>query len=394
MSRGKSILFYRYGSIQNSRHIWTMINYLSDNGFKVSIVCGESDASPVDGLGTDVRIIGLDMLVRPNGIMAKIKNLFIAGSRLRRVLREESFDLLYVIDSCSLPVLFLATIGTLRCCGRKLVYHTFDWLEPGLVNKIHCRLEKAVCSRADMVVNVDRSRARLQRTLYGLDQTPLSVPNYLSKGEDIPLRDNALREELLGTTDDGDKLLIIYPTTVSNQESSERMTFELISSLCFLPENYHLVIFYREGSEYQRCLKKVNKEGLQNQVRFMEPVPFKTLLAYLSCADLGAIFYDDKRSSGYFMCNADKMSLLVASGVPYIASDYPNLEALTYKYGLGECCDPRQPEKITLAIKTLTASIEFPDKKAHLRKVFDESMSFEAEAGRLVEALSKIMNME
>ena len=72
-------------------------------------------------------------------------------------------------------------------------HHTYDWLEPGLVAKLHQRLETRACRAADLVVNTDRSRARMKQTLYGLKTAPLWVQNCLSTTIPIPKPDEALR---------------------------------------------------------------------------------------------------------------------------------------------------------------------------------------------------------
>jgi glycosyltransferase involved in cell wall biosynthesis len=122
---------------------------------------------------------------------------------------------------------------------------------------------------------------------------------------------------------------------------------------------------------------------------FLEPVPFSELLHYVAAADLGAILYDDCKSSGYFMCNADKLSLLIACGIPYVASDYPNLEAVTYRYGLGLCCDPHNPQALAKRIQELAeGNPGLAERKKHVRKVFEDELHFERHGEKLVRALA------
>jgi len=311
--------------------------------------------------------------------------------RLRRHLRQQPFDLLYVLDSWTLPTLWLATAGKLRWPGAKLVYHTFDWLEPGLVAETHRRLEKKICQQADLVVNTDRSRARMQQAFYQLKTTPLWVQNCLSTTVPIPPPDEALRREMTGAENTAGLRVVIYPTIVSNAESSQRMTWELIQAFHQLPEHYRLVLFYREGSEYRRCLAACAEAGISHRVKFMEPMPYMKLLAYVASADLGAIFYDASVSSGYFMCNADKLSLLAACGLPFVASDQPGLESIVYRHGLGECCQPGDAAALAAAIRLIAEDpVPLAERKKQVRAAFLHHLNFEVHGQRLLAALEKL----
>ena len=177
---------------------------------------------------------------------------------------------------------------------------------------------------------------------------------------------------MTGAEDTGPLCIIIYPTVVSNNESSQRMTWELIQAFCRLPENYRLVLFFREGVEYRRCLTACAQAGILNRVKFLSPMDFLRLLAYVASADMGAVLYDDRQSSGYFMCNADKLSLLAACGIPFVASSQPNLESVVYRYGLGECCDPKDASALAEAMKIVAEGLGFrwPHESSKRKQLF------------------------
>jgi len=386
MNKARRIQIVRQTGITSMFNVITLVNCLHDAGHAVDVVCVEPITEPAAGLREGVTVCGLDT-GKSNG-WRKIKCRLDGTWRLRRYLQRRTFDVLYVVDSWTLPTLWLATLGSLRWPGTKLVYHTFDWLEPGLVAKAHWQLERKACQRADLVVNTDRARARMQQTFYGLKATPLWVQNCLSKTIPIPAANESLRREMSGANDTSQLRIIIYPTVVSNSESAQRMTWELIQGFRRLPENYRLVLFHREGVEYRRCLAACVEAGIANRVRFLEPVPFLRLLDYAASADVGAIFYDDSQSSGYFMCNADKLSLLAACGIPFVASDQPNLESVIYRHGLGQCCDPRNPNLLAEAFLTIAdGETSLPVWKQRARKAFLENLNFEIYGQRLTSAI-------
>ena len=370
-------------------NVITLANCLRAAGHQVSITCIEPGAETVPGLDKDIAVTGLGVGQAKGWrkILSRLQGAF----RLRRHLRQQPFDLLYVLDSWTLPTLWLATAGKLRWPGAKLVYHTFDWLEPGLVAETHRRLEKKICQQADLVVNTDRSRARMQQAFYQLKTTPLWVQNCLSTTVPIPPPVEALRREMTGSENTAGLRIVIYPTIVSNAESSQRMTWELIQAFRQLPANYRLVLFYREGAEYRRCLAASAEAGLSGRIKFLEPMPFLQLLNYVASADLGAVFYDDRQSSGYFMCNADKLSLLAACGIPFVASDQPNLESVIYRHGLGECCDPSDAAALAKAIQSVgDGPVPLAERKKQVRAAFLQHLNFEVHGPRLLKALEKL----
>ena len=389
MANGRHIHLLRQTGLTGMFNVITLANCLRAAGHQVSITCIEPRAETIPGLDKDIAVTGLGV-GKATGwrkLICRLQGAF----RLWRHLRQQPFDLLYVLDSWTLPTLWLATAGKLRWPVARLVYHTFDWLEPGLVAETHRRLEKRICQQADLVVNTDRSRARMQQAFYQLQTTPLWVQNCLSTAVPIPPPDEALRREMTGAEDPAGLRIVIYPTIVSNAESSQRMTWELIQAFRRLPENYRLVLFYREGAEYRRCLAVCAEAGLSRRVKFMEPMPFLKLLNYVASADLGAVFYDDRQSSGYFMCNADKLSLLAACGVPFVASNQPNLESVIYRHGLGECCDPGDAAALAEAIQVVVAGpVPLAERKQLVRAAFLQHLNFEIHGPRLLAALENL----
>lgn len=389
MNRLFRVHLLRQTGLTGMFNVITLANCLRAGGYQVSITCIEPGVETIPGLDKDIAVTGLGV-GQATGWRKLICRLQ-GALRLRRHLRQQSFDLLYVLDSWTLPTLWLATAGKLRWPGARLVYHTFDWLEPGLVAETHRRLEQKICRQADLVVNTDRSRARMQQAFYQLKTTPLWVQNCLSTTVPIPPPDEMLRREMTGSENTAGLRILIYPTIVANAESSQRMTWELIQAFRQLPEHYRLVLFYREGAEYRRCLNACADAGLSRRVKFLEPMPFLKLLNYVASADLGAVFYDDRQSSGYFMCNADKLSLLAACGIPFVASAQPNLESVVYRFGLGECCNPGDAAALAESIRLIAEGpVPLAERKQQVRAAFLRHLNFEVHGPRLLAALENL----
>jgi hypothetical protein len=106
-------------------HVITLVNFLQDAGHTVRVVCVEPSDEEVAGLREAIHVTGLAVGNR-SGFAGKLKQRLCGGNRLRRYLKRQAFDLLYVIDSWTLPTLWLATFSRLGWRGARLVYHTFD----------------------------------------------------------------------------------------------------------------------------------------------------------------------------------------------------------------------------------------------------------------------------
>src|SRR5207302_488619 len=151
------------------------------------------------------------------------------------------------------------------------VYHTFDWLEPYRVNPIHRWYERRYCLKADLCVNVDRSRARLTQSLYRLPSIPLWLPNFPLRDEQGPARDEGLRAELLGSRG---RILIICPSAAS----PTRLHLELLRAMSLLPEEYRLLTFGGGGTYGQECYRFVESSKLRSRVTFLDPLPYEELV--------------------------------------------------------------------------------------------------------------------
>jgi len=386
------LLLVRETGLAASHHVVTLANFLAGEGFKLTVVCLDSASPAASGLSPGIQLIGLGSAAQHQ--LGKAWTRIRVAVKLRGVLRNLGGDAAYVVDSWTLPAVWLATGGRFRLGKAGLVYHTYDWLEPGLHPAISLRLERAACRASDLVVNADRARARMQRTLYQLRKTPLWVQNALPRSTPMPGFNAVLRDELLGGSDTPQSCLLVYPTAISNEDSSQRLTFELISAFALLPKRFHLATFFDKGSEHHRCLDLVASKHLQERVTFLPVVPLPQLIRHLGCADIGAILYDDRVSSGYFMASPDKLSLLAACGVPYVASDFPNLEAVAYRLGLGVCCDARDPTDLARAIRELAEGpVPLAERKARARGVFERELHFEKHAQKLAEALRRVVEI-
>jgi glycosyltransferase involved in cell wall biosynthesis len=371
-------LILEWSGLEQSPHIVNLANFLSSAGVGVTLATVEPGARPAE-LKEDVEL--LSFASAPGGGSSKLLALIKFAPRLRSLVREKRPDFVHVIDSWTLPLPFVATLGRFRWADSQFVYQTFDWLEPGLHNPIHLWYEKRACRAASLVINVDRSRARLVQTLYRLKALPFWLPNFPTKNGVRPPRDLKLREELLSP---GGKHLVICPSAAS----PSRLHLEVLRAFEFLPETYRLVTFKSRSAYFDSCAQFVREAGLEARVKFLDPVPYLAWEKYVACADIGMVLNDWKRSAGYWQANSGRLSTLLACGVPVVASDVPNLEAVVYKWRLGTCCKAHDPSDIARAVREVAEDgpgIE--ERRAFMRDAVAKELNFERQGELLVRTL-------
>lgn len=370
------VVVLRWGRLTHMRNVSTLANALSRSNLDVRVVTMDGDGTGPSGLDAGIPWTGL-MCSRER--MGSVRAHVTAGYRLARALAGVSVDLLYVVDSWMLPALCVARSLVPSLRRVPWIYHTFDWMDPGR-HPLHERLERWACRSADGVVNVDRSRARMQQAIYKLTAMPRVVPNYLSLREAIPPRDEATRARLLppGAVAK-DAILLCYPTFAA----PARLTLELITAMRSVNPNVCLVTFLGEDAYGRQCRQRVEDTGLGSRVTFHEGVPYARLLELVAACDIGAIFHDYRLSSGYYMCNADRVSLFAACGIPFVGSDYPNMESLVLRHGLGECCDPTDPAAIADALNRLVegGGAALGERRRRVHDAFERDLHFERNEG-------------
>jgi hypothetical protein len=74
-----------------------------------------------------------------------------------------------------------------------------------------------------------------------------------------------------------------------------------------------------------------------------------------------------------------------------VASDQPNLESVTYRHGLGKCCNPRDSIALADAFRAVVHGVTpLAQWKQQARKAFLEHLNFEVHGPRLVAALGRL----
>ena len=375
----------RNGGLMRQHHLTTLCGFLHEQGIGVEFISLQAPAHEVEWFAGRVPGITVQGIAESCG--AGFQRFFKGGLALRWRLRKLQFDVLYVIDSWTLPYVFVATFGSMRWKACPMVYHTFDMLVPHVALRAYLWLERYAARRSDLNVNADRSRAAVTKALFGLRETPLAVPLRLPRNACLPARDDKRRASLIGATISQDARLIAYPSYAYE----DRLTKELIRAVALLPDNYFLATIGGDCEYARECEELSRALGIADRVRFLSPMPHEEVLSYCACADVGVIFHDEEASLGNFLCHPGRLAYFIALGLPVVANAVPVLEAIVYRYGLGVCCSPREPEAVAGAIREICEGrIPVSERRRMIREHFQQDLHYELEGQKIVRALRRL----
>jgi glycosyltransferase involved in cell wall biosynthesis len=376
------IAILRVGGWEN--WVDTVASFLARNGAEVTGLVYLREITESFRTSPGVKLI---TEVAPLGMLGKFGTTCRMGSMLRSRLARNKFDVLYVVDSWSIPTLWFATMGRFHWRKLPLVYHTFEWLDSTVHNPLQIHLERAICRKADLVVNIDRMRGRIQQMLYGLPKPPLWVRTSLSREYPLPEPLPERRREMLGANPPDDAVSVFCPSIASQ----DRLALELICSFAQLPDRFRLAAIAGCDDYFASCVKTVQRLGLSHRVTFLPRMPFDRVMEYVVCADVGAVLHDGRRSLGNYLANPMRLTMFAAAGIPFVSSNFPTLAGEVYRHGLGVCCDEHNPEAIGDAIRTLTqGSTADRGLKRRIVDTFRSTLCFEANACTLLQRLRQL----
>ncbi len=96
----------------------------------------------------------------------------------------------------------------------------------------------------------------------------------------------------------------------------------------------------------------VERRGLTDKVKFFGPVPNDELISYSASADIGLANIVNS-SVSYHTTLPNKLFEYAMAGIPVIGSDSPQIGRIVREEGIGEVCDPEDPEAIAAAITSI-----------------------------------------
>lgn len=384
----RRLLAVRCGNLKDQQHINTLLLYLAESGeYEVTLL---SISSEVDVEAWSQAALPGILVVRPE-TKTRIKPLrwMILGIKIARWIKKNPPDLLYMIDSWTLPYMMVATKAMTGLRRIPKVYHTFDMLVNGVAPALYIWIERFVARRVALNVNTDECRAVITKNWFGLKTTPLHIPLRESKKTELPRRDMEFRRQILQDCFQcRDGIIFVYPCRCTGPG---RGIEQLLAAFAKLPSEF-LLLTIDGGNDYCRNLQQQCRErGLDKRVVFLPPMPHAELMRYVAIADVGGVFHDPDVSLGNFFCHSSRLAYYVSLGIPCLATEVPSQDAVVYRYGLGKSCDVKDPDAIAGALLTMQREEFFGEEKREMiRRQFLSTFHYEIRAKRLLSALKSL----
>lgn len=196
------------------------------------------------------------------------------------------------------------------------------------VKKIWTRIENHIFPRMERMkpraaaITVCRSIADIYKERYGLEMGVV---------RNVPMRYG---------TENGDSN---YELNISNFEGKKILLYQgavnvgrglewIIDAMPYLPQ-CHLVIA-GVGDEYESLVKDVERRDLGGCVTFLGRVEPSELHRITPMADLGLSLLENM-GLNYYYSLPNRIADFVQSGVPVLATDFPEIHRVVEKYGIG-----------------------------------------------------------
>ena len=161
----------------------------------------------------------------------------------------------------------------------------------------------------------------------------------------------------------------------------------LVAATAAFPEGAHTVLV-GSGRQREELGKQVDELGLADRVHFIPAVLPHELPAYTAAASVGVIPYQPV-STNNLMALPNKVFEYTGAGIPFAASDLPELRRIAEEAGCAAVYGPFDPHGLATAVKTILAT---SDREAYRRAAanFGRRNTWEREKLILISEVERI----
>lgn len=221
------------------------------------------------------------------------------------------------------------------------------------VQRFWKRIERKTLPKANFVITVNHSLAKIFKTEFNIDAKVVRNVPYKSKNDDgyIPIKNTKY---------------IIYQGAINVDRGIE----EMIQAMEFVP-NYTFVIA-GDGDILDDLKKNVEQLSWKNRIIFLGKLQPDELKGYTRNAELG-VSLEQATCLNYKYCLPNKLFDYIQAGVPVLASDLVEVKKIVLQYNVGEILVSHQPKQMAKQINDMLSNKEqLAVYKANTKKAADE----------------------
>jgi glycosyltransferase involved in cell wall biosynthesis len=233
------------------------------------------------------------------------------------------------------------------------------------------RLEGYLCRRADAVITLSESKARLLAMWYGIPR-PVVVRNVIDPVGEGALAPIDLQEIV------GNRRYIVHTGQITQQG---RCLTELVEALKLLPLDVALVFLGRGYAEEQELSRLAERLRIRERVFLVPPVlPEQVPATIRTAAAAGVLLRSDDLNVRTSL--PTKFFEALAGGVPVVTSSQYTVARVVRQFDLGECCLGNDPESIAAAFRKVFTPERQATCRAHIAAA-RQVINWQTEATRL-----------
>lgn len=211
------------------------------------------------------------------------------------------------------------------------------------LNRIVISFERRMLKSAEHVLAADIERAKLMEEWYKLDHVEV-VRN-------VPIPENISSSNLIRQTLNipKEQKILLYQGLLSHGRGLE-VAIEACSKT--VATNFHLVLLGFITDSYKEKLIALAKKHNLNRFHILPAVPWRELLFWTKSADISIVLIENV-SISYYLAAPNKLYESIMVGVPYVASNFPEIRHVHRVAKSGTLVDPDNIKEVSRAIDEL-----------------------------------------
>lgn len=316
-------------------------------------------------------------------LKTKVRVLWIRGALILRMIIKGysgNYDLYHSNDLNTLPQGWVS--AKWRFKKKTLIYdsHEVQTSRTGYDSPWYERFERFFIKRIDTMIVENHTRAKYNEDLYGF--YPNVLHNYPSL--EIQQVDGKVDlHEMLNLPPD--EKILLYQGGIQTGRGLEK----LVEAYPQFKEG--TLVFVGDGKIKEQLQQMVKERGLEEGIRFIPKVPVKELPKYTRNAYLGFQVLNNV-CFNHWSASSNKLFEYIASEVPVVASNFPEIRKVVEDNEIGVTIDPHDPDEIAKGVNYL---LDNPDKRDYFSsncKYAREKYNWEIEQENLLKVYEQFKN--
>lgn len=249
-----------------------------------------------------------------------------------------------------------------------------------IANKLIRNIESNILKKVDCVIAADFERGKVMEKWYELKKVNIirNVPIYHSYQ-----KSNIVRERL---SLDEEMKILLYQGIIRPGRGLEST---IVACSKVNNHQFIMVLLGDIDNSYKNALLSYASENGFTRLFFIAAVPWKELLFWTASADISLVLIENV-SLSYYLAAPNKLYESIMAEVPYIASNFPEINHVHKVADAGILVDPENINEISSAIERLLVDEDFVKKCKRNSHVAREVFNWDKEKIKLISLIDKL----